>query len=173
MAKEYTELQTKAREAGITSWHTKSEETLMQELGLMTETKVVEPVKEAKTAEPDAEEKITFYWKDGRNQRFLITISEATKDAPKHSVAYASAKSVLVLDPKDKLDAKAIARLRKMPKYKKEFDEVSSRKSEVSDKGARLDELMALDQKTLAQLAGGTVPDFRKTKGELIVELTA
>jgi len=174
MAKEYTELQVKARDAGITSWHTKSEDTLMQELGLMDA-----PKEEATADDPSKEEtpaddgKVTFYWKEGRNQRFLITVKEATAQTPKQTVAISSTKSVLVLDSKDPIEAKAIARLRKMPRYKKDFDEVSSRKANVSDKGARIDELMALDQKTLAQMAGGTVQDFRKTKGELIAELTA
>ena len=184
MAKEYTELQLKARDAGITSWHTKSEDTLMQELGLMdapkiTEAPADEPANEIPKDDPSEEEapaddgKVTFYWKEGRNQRFLITVKEATAQTPKQTVAISSTKSVLVLDSKDPVEAKAIARLRKMPRYKMDFDEVSSRKANVSDKGSRIDELMALDQKTLAQMAGGTVQDFRKTKGELIAELTA
>jgi len=176
MAKEYTELQVKARDAGITSWHTKSEDTLMKDLGLMSDPVKEDSkpkAKETDTEAPAAPERVTFYWKNGRNQTILIVTQEATKDKKKQSVAIASKKGVLILDPSNPVEAKAIARLRKMPKYKKEFDEVNSRKVVPSEKGARIDELMELDQKTLAQMAGGTVPDFRKTKGELIAELTA
>ena len=97
----------------------------------------------------------------------------ATKDAPKQIRCFGSTKSVLVLDETNPVEAEAIAYLRAKPNYKKTFDEVDHRNVAASEKGAKLDELMGLDHKVLAQMVGGTVQDFRKSKGELITELQA
>jgi len=61
--------------------------------------------------------------------------------------------------------------MRKSAQFKIGFDEVSHRRTSTDKKGAKLDELMSLDQDVLVQMVGGTVRDHRKTKGELITEL--
>jgi len=182
MAKEYTELQLRAKEAGIASWHVKSDEVLQAEMAgenpavarpepSTSPVEAKEPVV-AKEAKPEPE-KVTFFWKDNRNKEFSIELRPATKDTPKQIRCFASKGSVLVLDEADPIEAKAIKYLRSKPDYKRTFDEVERRNAEVSDAGAMLDELMELDQKVLAQMVGGAVQDFRKTKGELITELQA
>jgi hypothetical protein len=115
--------------------------------------------------------KVTFFWKDNRNQEFSITTAPATKDAAKQIRCFGSVGSVLSLNEEDSVEAMAIAYLRGRKDYRIAFDEVESRNTSAKGAGARLDELMALDHKVLAQMVGGSVKDFRKTKGELIAEL--
>ncbi len=127
--------------------------------------------KDPPVVEEEKTNKVTFFWKDNRNQEFSITLSPATKDTAKQIQRFASVGSVLSLNKADPIEAMAIAYLRGRKDYRIAFDEVESRNTSAKGAGAKLDELMALDHKVLAQMVGGSVKDFRKTKGELIIEL--
>lgn len=178
MAKEYTELQLKAKEAGIASWHVKSDEALTAELNgeAPAVKKPVAPVPVAKkpVAKPAPTapaQKVTFFWKENRNVEFSIVVKEATKDLARESQFFASVGSVMLLDPTNPIELKAIEKLRNGDGFNREYAEVDHRNVNPSQKGMKLDELMALDHKVLAQMIGGSVQDFRKSKGELITEL--
>lgn len=183
---EYTELQLKAKEAGIKSWHVKSDEVLADELATLWATPKAEgendeevvsvTVKEAPkvVAAPTAakaEGKITFYWKDKRNIEFSIETRKASPTSLRHAEYFASKNSVLVLDPSKPVEKEAIEKLRKDAKFKIDFDEVDSRRITADKKGAKLDELMELDKSVLIQLVGGSIADSRKTRGELIQQI--
>lgn len=168
---EYSSIQLQAKKAGVSSWHVKSDENLIEELLTLGISVVKET--EVPATEAPASKKVTFFWKNNRNEEFLIVVKEATQTTSRESRLFASTKSVLVLDESDPIEKKAIKHLRAKAAYKIDFDEIERRNAEVTDAGAKLDDLMALDHKVLAQMVGGAVQDFRKTKGELITELTA
>jgi len=170
---EYTELQLKAKEEGIKSWHVKSDEVLTDELAaklaLPPAASIATPA--PPTAQPEG--KVTFYWKSGRNIEFSIETRAATKISQREAVSFASKDSVLVLDSANPVEKQAIAKLRKDPMFKVEFDEVDHRRVTPDKKGAKLDELMELDHAVLVQMVGGSVQDSRKTRGELIQQIMA
>lgn len=182
---EYTELQLKAKEEGIKSWHVKSDDVLAAELaekwgspkaeGENDEEVVSVTVKEApKASQPVAakpEGKVTFYWKDKRNVEFTIETVKASATENRQAESFASKNSVLILDPAKPVEKQAIAKLRKDPKFKIDFDEVDNRRNTPDKKGAKLDELMELDKNVLVQMVGGSVQDSRKTRGELIQQI--
>ena len=177
---EYTELQLKAKEEGIKSWHVKSDEVLAAELAekwamppTAPEPEAPAPVKEpeAPKKEEPAEGKVTFYWKDKRNIEFSIETVPASPTTKRQAEFFASVNSVMVLDPAIPIQKQAIAKLRKSPDYNIAFAEVASRRATPDKKGAKLDELMELDHKVLVQMVGGSVQDARKTKGELIMQI--
>jgi hypothetical protein len=187
---EYTELQLKAKEEGIKSWHVKSDDVLAAELaekwgspkaeGENDEEVVSVVVKEAPKvdappapapAAAKAEGKVTFYWKDNRNIEFTIETRPATPTSLRQAESFASKNSVLILDPAKPIEKQAIAKLRKDPKFKIDFDEVDNRRNTPDKKGAKLDELMELDKSVLVQMVGGSVQDSRKTRGELIQQI--
>ena len=194
---EYTELQLKAKEEGIKSWHVKSDEVLAAELAEKWATPPPAPtlpsadddnreevvsvvVKEApKAAAPTApapaatkaEGKVTFYWKDKRNIEFTIETRPATPTSLRQAESFASRNSVLILDPSDRIEKQAVEKLRKDAKFKIDFDEVDNRRTAPDKKGAKLDELMELDKSVLIQMVGGSVTDSRKTRGELIQQI--
>jgi hypothetical protein len=188
---EYTELQLKAKEEGIKSWHVKSDEVLAAELAEKWATPLVpedendevvisETVKEApkappapSAAAPVPEGKVTFYWKGKRNIEFTIETAKATPTSLRQATSFASKDSVIVLDPANPVEKQAIEKLRKSPKFKIDFDEVEHRRVTPDKKGAKLDELMELDHKVLVQMVGGSVQDSRKTRGELIQQIMA
>lgn len=190
--KEYTELQLKAKEAGIKSWHVKNDDQLAEELAAKwavvpedenNEEVIEEVVKEAPKATPKAplkpeeptpeqpEGKITFYWKGKRNVEFSIETQAGTPTSIRQAVSFASKDSVIVLDPSNAVEKRAIEKLRKDPKYLIDFAEVDHRNANPAKKGAKLDELMALDHSVLVQMVGGSIQDHRKTAGELITQL--
>jgi len=186
--KEYTELQLKAKEEGIKSWHVKSDDQISEELATKwaddaskvvpedenDEEVIEEVVREApKPAPPTpkAEGKVTFFWKNGRNIEFSIETRVGTATALRQAESFASKNSVLVLDPANPVETKAIEKLRKSPRFKVEFDEVDHRNANPAKKGAKLDELMELERSVLVQMVGGSIQDHRKTKGELIAQL--
>jgi len=189
--KEYTELQLKAKEEGIKSWHVKSDDVLSEELAEKRAKPVAEDevvVREAPKAAPapvapkpappkpeveEAEGNVTFYWKGGRNIEFSIETKAATKISQREAVSFASTDSVLVLDSANPVEKQAIAKLRKDPMFKIDFDEVEHRRVAPDKKGAKLDELMELDKNVLVQMVGGSVQDNRKTRGELIQQIMA
>lgn len=172
---EYTELQLKAKEEGIKSWHVKSDEVLAAELAEKWATPPTAPEKEEPVEAPKKEEpaegKVTFYWKDKRNIEFSIETVPASPTTKRQAEYFASVNSVLVLDPSIPIQKQAIDKLRKSPDYKIAFAEVASRRASPDKKGAKLDELMELDHKVLVQMVGGSVQDSRKTKGELIMQI--
>jgi len=187
---EYTELQLKAKEEGIKSWHVKSDEVLAAELAEKWATPPAAPadddnreevvsvaVKEApKVAAPapaaaKAEGKVTFYWKDKRNIEFTIETRPATPTSLRQAESFASRNSVLLLDPANPVEKQAIDKLRKSPKFKIDFDEVDNRRVTPDKKGAKLDELMELDTSVLIQMVGGSVQDSRKSRGQLIQQI--
>jgi hypothetical protein len=191
---EYTELQLKAKEEGIKSWHVKSDEVLADELAAKwatpvpedenNEVVVSETVKEApkfiapapaaaKPPPPAAapEGKVTFYWKDKRNVEFTIETRKATPTSLRQAESFASKNSVIVLDPTNPIEKQAIEKLRKDAKFKLDFDEVDNRRNTPGQKGAKLDELMELDTSVLIQMVGGSIADSRKTRGELIQQI--
>jgi hypothetical protein len=182
---EYTELQLKAKEAGIKSWHVKSDEVLADELAALWATPKAEDenneevvsvtVKEAPKTNPPStaksEGKVTFYWKDKRNIEFSIETRKGTATSLRQAEYFASKNSVLVLDPANPIEKQAIEKLRKDSKFKIDFDEVDSRRTTPDKKGAKLDELMELDKSVLVQMVGGSVTDSRKTRGELIQQI--
>ena len=179
--KEYTELQLKAKDEGIKSWHVKSDDQLSEELAAKWENDAVNSETEEKTEEeapeetpeetPEVEGNVTFYWKNGRDVEFSVETVAATATTARQAEWFYSQDSVLVLDPRIAVQAKAIEKLRKDPKYKVEFAEVAHRRAAVEEKGARLDELMELDHSVLVQMVGGSVQDHRKSKGELITQI--
>ena len=191
---EYTELQLKAKEEGIKSWHVKSDEVLASELAekwattpaalatpppadddnreevvSVTVKEAPKPVAPPTTAK--AEGKVTFYWKDKRNIEFTIETRKATPTSLRQAEYFASKNSVLVLDPANPVEKEAIEKLRKDSKFKIDFDEVDSRRTTPDKKGAKLDELMELDKSVLIQMVGGSIADSRKTRGELIQQI--
>ena len=193
---EYTELQLKAKEEGIKSWHVKSDEVLAAELAEKwaqtpedeNDEEVIEetirtapaktpakeqetPAKEPENPAKDPEGKVTFYWKDKRNCEFSIETVPASPTTKRQAEYFASTNSVMVLDPAIPIQKKAIEKLRKSPDYNIAFAEVDSRRATPDKKGAKLDELMELDHKVLVQMVGGSVQDARKTKGELIMQI--
>ncbi len=196
MAAEYTELQLKAKEEGIKSWHVKSDEVLAAELAekwatppattptaeddnreevvsvVVKEAPKVAPAASPKAAPVAAAEcKVTFYWKDKRNVEFSIETRKATATSLRQAESFASKNSVLVLDPAVPVEKQAIEKLRKDAKFKVDFDEVDSRRTAPDKKGAKLDELMELDKSVLIQMVGGSIQDSRKTRGELIQQI--
>lgn len=182
---EYTELQLKAKEAGIKSWHVKSDDVLAEELAAKwaqtpedqnNEEVISETVREApKASTPPAaakpEGKVCFYWKDKRNVEFTIETQKETATTSRQAESFASKNSVLMLDPANPIEKKAIDKLRKDSKFKIDFDEVDNRRATPEKKGAKLDELMELDTSVLIQMVGGSVADSRKTRGELIQQI--
>jgi hypothetical protein len=176
MAKEYTELQLKAKKEGITSWHVKSDEQLSDDLAAKWKNDANPIVPEDENDETEVVNEapagpVTFYWKNGRNVEFSIETKAATKLSIREAEAFASVNSVLVLDPGNPVHVRAIEKLRKSPQFKTAFDEVDHRNTTADKTGAKLDELMELDHGVLVQMVGGSVQDHRKTKGELITQL--
>lgn len=84
--KEYTELQLKAKDEGIKSWHVKSDDQLSEELAAKWENDAVNSETEEKTEEeapeetpeetPEVEGNVTFYWKNGRDVSFQLRLSQ-------------------------------------------------------------------------------------------------
>ena len=189
--KEYTELQLKAKDEGIKAWHVKSDDQLSEELAAKwaqvpedeNDEEVIEevvkeapkpasaPVKEAPKPAPAPKGKVTFFWKNGRNVEFSIETQAGTETSLRQAESFASTDSVLMLDPAIPVEAQAIAKLQKSPKFKVDFDEVDHRNTSTDKKGAKLDELMELDHTVLVQMVGGSIQDHRKTKGELITQI--
>lgn len=138
---------------------------------------VAEPKKSEATPSPSVKvpKDVMFFWKGGRNMTFSVQIG-THKDGDKvfrDMQSYRTKNSTLVLD--EVADAPAIKKLRGHTDNEASggalFTEVKERRATEGSAGAELTKLMDLPHKTLAQMVGGTVQDFRKTKGDLIAEL--
>jgi hypothetical protein len=129
-----------------------------------------------KPREPEAKKRkepevVTFYWRDNKNQSFTIK-GEVVGGVQGNGQFYKSDRSVLRLNATD--DRKAIAYLRQHHGNEanggRDFGEYKIEEMENSEKGSAIDRLMALDHRTLAEMAGGGVA-IRRTKGQLIAEI--
>lgn len=173
-----------ARELKIKSCHVMGMDRLKEEIEKAkaelenpTPKPETEPVVE-KEPEVKAPEKkqVVFFWKDKRNLSFSVpTIMGADKRIVKEGSFYMSENSVLRLNVG--VDDEAIEILRKHRGNEANggnaFAEMDSLVPKDKDQGTNLDKLMALEINTLANMVGGAVADFRKSKGQLITEILA
>jgi hypothetical protein len=124
--------------------------------------------KVAKHKEPET---VIFYWRDNKNQSFTIK-GEVVGGVQGNGQFYKSDRSVLRLNAAD--DRKAIAYLRGHKGNEanggRDFGEYKLEEMEGSEKGSAIDRLMSMDQRTLAEMAGGGAA-IRRTKGQLIAEI--
>ncbi len=125
------------------------------------------PVKKAKEKKDDPI--VVFYWPRGENYQFFVM----TEGADTPNKFYKTEKSVLRLDKTSAFDAKAIAFLDAHKGNKANGGKLFSRNNSVQSqsKGETIDELMALNEDTLAQMAGLGRDGARLSKGTLIAKI--
>ena len=142
---------------------------------------VVAPVVvEAPVTAPAApvDETVIFFWREGKNTTFNVKdgtsfTTNKLNQQIEVGTLYKTTKSVIRLSTE--ADGAAIDYLRKHKKNEANggrlFGEMQTGSVADSDKGTAMDKLMLMDIKSLAQMAGGTIADERKSKGTLITEI--
>ena len=115
-----------------------------------------------------APEQVLYFWIGEKNFEFMVK-----KEGEEHSTIYATKNSVIKLDPVK--DQDAIKKLESHPANEEnggsEFKKLDRLFSGVSDEGSKIDKLMEYSHPQLAEMAGGGVENYHKSKGTLIAEI--